>query len=80
MMSKLIKSLSAGIISAALITGMGILPTRVSAATGADTAALQQAIATCQSQVKEQAQFHEMSWYARHKAVKNCVKETLTKH
>ena len=43
----------------------------------ADKAALKQATATCRAQVKEQARFEEMSWYARHKLVKKCVNETL---
>jgi len=45
----------------------------------ADKAALKQATATCRAQVKEQARFEEMSWYARHKLVKKCINETLTK-
>jgi hypothetical protein len=42
--------------------------------------ALKQATATCKAQVKEQARYHEMSWWAQHKAVKQCVKETLAGH
>ena len=45
----------------------------------ADKAALKQATATCRAQVKEQARFEEMSWYARHELVKKCVNETLAK-
>jgi len=44
------------------------------------TAGIKQATATCRAEVKERAKYHEMSWYAQHKAVKNCVKEALAKH
>jgi hypothetical protein len=40
---------------------------------------MKQATATCPAEVKQQAKYHEMSWYAQHKAVKNCVKEALAK-
>lgn len=52
----------------------------LAAMSDAEKAALKQATDTCKAQVKEQAQFNEMSWYARHKAVKNCIKETLAHH
>jgi hypothetical protein len=52
---------------------------QVSAVTEADKAALQQATSTCRAQVKEQARFQAMSWYAQHRTVKNCIEETLTK-
>ena len=44
-----------------------------------DKAALQKATADCRAQVKEYARYHETSWYARHKMVKNCVKDALAK-
>ncbi len=47
---------------------------------GRRQAALKQATGICKARVKEQAQFQEMSWYAKHKAVKNCIKETLAHH
>jgi hypothetical protein len=43
----------------------------------ADKAARKQATATCRAQVKEQANYKEMSWYARHKAVRSCAKDAL---
>jgi hypothetical protein len=74
-------SKSTAALSAVVITGTvvatALMPTLVIAATDADAAA---ATATCKAQIKEQAKYHEMSWYVRHKAVKNCVKETLAKH
>jgi hypothetical protein len=39
-----------------------------------------QATATCKAEVKEQARYQEMSWWARHKAVKKCVNEALAHH
>ncbi len=50
------------------------------AASDTDKAAMAQAKANCKAQVKEQARFNEMSWYARHKALKDCVKNALAKH
>jgi hypothetical protein len=55
-------------------------PTFAKAADQSDKAAIKQATATCRAEVKERAKYHEMSWYAQHKAVKNCVKEALAKH
>ena len=75
MMSKLATTSCAVIVAVVLVSGMSFTPTQVLAATDADAAT-----ATCKAQVKEQAKYREMSWYARHKAVKNCVKETLAKH
>ena len=69
--------LSAGIVTGVLVTATAFLPTQAAAAS--DSAAVQQATATCRAQVKKEAKFHEMSWYARHKAVKNCVKEATAK-
>jgi hypothetical protein len=80
MTSKLISALSADIITVAFVAGTMIISTQVLAASDSDKAALQQATATCRAEVKERARFHEMSWYARHKAVKQCIKETLAKH
>ena len=34
-------------------------------------------MSTWSREVKEQARFEEMSWYARHKLVKKCVNEAL---
>jgi hypothetical protein len=46
----------------------------------ADKAALKDQAATCKAEVKEQAKYQEMSWYAQHKAVKNCVKDLQSRH
>jgi hypothetical protein len=50
------------------------------AADQSDKAAIQQATQNCRAEVKEHAKYYEMSWYARHKAVKKCIKEALAKH
>ena len=42
-----------------------------------DKAARKHASAKCRVQIKEQANYKEMSWYARHKAVRSCVKDAL---
>ncbi len=59
-------TLSAGAIAAVLLI-----------CADADAAALKQATATCKAQVKEQAKYKEISLYARHKLVKQCVKDAL---
>ena len=76
MTSNITATLSAGIVAGILI-GAAFIPPPALAATDAAAAA---ATATCKAQVAEQAKYHEMSWYARHKAVKNCIKQTLAKH
>jgi len=60
--------------------GFLLAPSFAGAADQPDKAAIKQATATCRAEVKEHAKYHEMSWYAQHKAVKNCVKEALAKH
>ena len=40
---------------------------------------LQKATADCRAQVKEYAQYHETSWYTRHKMIKSCIKDALAK-
>jgi hypothetical protein len=77
-MSHVTTTLSAGVI-AAVLAAAAVTP--VSAAAPApDKAAVKQATAACKAQVKEQAKYNEMSWYARHKAVKSCVADALAKH
>jgi hypothetical protein len=76
-LSRIVAALSACIV-AAMIFVCGAVVTPATAAPDAD--AVKKATATCKAQVKEQAQFHEMSWWARHKAVKQCVKEALAGH
>ena len=80
MMSKLANTLSTSIVTVTLVVGTSFTPTQVLAATDVDAAALRQATMTCKAQVKEQAKFHDMSWFAQHEAVKNCVRETLARH
>jgi hypothetical protein len=55
-------------------------PMPAGAASDADAAAMKQATATCKAQVKEEAQYHDMSLWARHKAVKKCVADALAHH
>jgi len=80
-MSQLVTAFSVGIVATVLVCSNALMPTPAGAApmSDADKAALKQATATCRAQVKEQARFEEMSWYARHKLVKKCINETLTK-
>jgi hypothetical protein len=78
-MSKFVTAISAGAL-AVLVCGTAFVATPTAAAPDADQAALQQAKATCKAQVKEQAQFQEMSLYARHKLVKKCVTDALAGH
>ena len=52
-------------------------PTAAAPLSEADKAALKKATADCRAEVKERARFEEMSWYERHKRVKNCVKNAL---
>jgi hypothetical protein len=70
-------------IAAAFVMGFAaaaLVSTAAGAANDAEAAAMKQATATCKAQVKEEAQYHEMSLWARHKAVKKCVKEALAHH
>ncbi len=63
--------------AAAVIGTAAYIP--LSAAAQSDKAALQKATAECKAQVKEYAQYHETSWYQRHKMVKKCIKQGLAK-
>ena len=80
-MSQLVTAFCVGIVATVLVCSDALMPTPAGAApmSDADKAALKQATATCRAQVKEQARFEEMSWYARHKLVKKCVSGTLAK-
>jgi len=78
-MSRFTTALFAGIVVACAGVATFTL-TPAAAATDADAAAMKQATATCKAQVKEEAQYHEMSLWARHKAVKKCVAEALAHH
>jgi hypothetical protein len=75
---KIVMSELFGRLTAAVIIG-GTALAAITAVTAADAdkAALRQATATCKAQVKEYARFNETSWYARHKMVKNCIKDAL---
>jgi hypothetical protein len=42
-------------------------------------AAVKQATATCQAEVKEHAKYNEMSLWAQRKVVKKCVADALAK-
>jgi hypothetical protein len=77
-MSRSVTVISVGVVVAVLAGGPALMLTRTAVAmSAADKAARKQATATCRAQIKEQANYKELSWYARHKAVKSCVKETL---
>jgi hypothetical protein len=74
-MSRISTALFACIVAAiTFVSGAAFTP-----ATAASDA-LKQATATCKAQVKDRARFHEMSWWAQHKAVKQCIKEAVAGH
>ncbi len=81
-MSPLVNALSAGVIATALVGGAASMTTPATAAPMSDTdkAAMKKANDTCKAQIKEEARFHEMSWWARHKAIKKCVADALAAH
>lgn len=77
-MSRSMTVISVGVVVAVLVGGPALVLTRTAAAmSAADKAARKRATVTCRTQIKEQAGYKEMSWYARHKAVKACVKDAL---
>lgn len=77
-MSRSITVISVGIVVAVLVGGPALVLTRSAAAMShADKAAKKRATVTCRTQIKQQANYKEMSWFARHKAVKGCVKDAL---
>ena len=65
--------------AATVIGAVAYAPLGAAAETNADKTAMQKATAECKAQVKDYAQYHETSWYQRHKMVKNCIKQALTK-
>ena len=73
------KRLVAALATTAVICAVACAPLSAAAETNAIKAALQKATADCRAQVKKYAQYHETSWYQRHKMVKSCVKDTLAK-
>jgi len=70
----------AGLAATAVVCAAAYAPIGAAAETSADKAAMQKATADCRAQVKDYAQYHETSWYQRHKMVKNCMKQALAKH
>jgi hypothetical protein len=81
-MSKFVNASSAAVVALALAGGVVSMTTPVTAApmSDADKAAMKKASDTCKAQVKEESRFNEMSWWARHKAVKKCVTDALAAH
>jgi hypothetical protein len=79
-MSRSVVALSAGIIAGILVSAPALVTPAAAAMSDADKAAMTDATAKCRAQVKEQAQYNEMSLYARHRAVKKCVKDMLAGH
>jgi len=77
-MSKVATVLSAGLVALALGGAGAFSPMPAGAApmSDADKAALKRMTDNCKAEVKEQAKYEAMSWWARHKAVKKCVKDT----
>jgi hypothetical protein len=75
-MIRIVTALSAAAIAAVIFVG-NVSLAAAAPPSAADKAALKQATDTCKAQVKEQAKFNEMSLWARHKAVKNCIKDAL---
>jgi hypothetical protein len=73
------KKLVAGLATTAVICAVACAPVGAAAETNTDKAALQKATAECRAQVKDYAQYHETSWYQRHKMVKSCIKDALAK-
>ncbi len=80
-MSRSVVALSAGILAGILVSAPAFITLAAAAAmSDADKAAMADATAKCRAQVKEQSKYHEMSLYARHKAVKKCAKDMLAGH
>jgi stress-induced morphogen len=74
-MPRFVIALSAGLIAALLVA-----PANAAKMSDADKAAQKKATTECKAEIKEKAKYESMSWYARHKAVKNCVKDKLASH
>jgi len=75
-MSRLATTLSHGILTLGLIVGSTLAPAATAMA-AADAAAMKKVTADCKAEVKEKAKCQAMSLVARHKMVKDCVKESL---
>jgi len=80
-MSKFAAAFFSGIVLALVSAGtFAPLPAAAAPMSDADKAAMKKATDDCKAQVKEQAKFQEMSWWARHKAVKKCVADMTAGH
>jgi hypothetical protein len=80
-MFRFARALSAGAIATAVVIAVCASASVARAAmSDADKAALKDYTATCRAEVKEQAKYQEMSWYAQHKTVKNCIKDLQSRH
>jgi hypothetical protein len=79
-MSRSVIAVSAGIIAGIFVSAPAFVTPAAAAMSDADKAAMTDATPKCRAKVEEQAQYHEMSLYARHKAVKKCVKDMLAGH
>lgn len=66
-----------GIIATITVCAGAFIP---AAASEADKDALKQATATCKAEVQERARYEEISWYGRHKLVKDCIKDLMNRH
>jgi stress-induced morphogen len=75
-MTHFIAKFSAGVFAAVFLGGIAA----AAPMSDTDKAAMKQANDSCKAQVNEQAKFHEMSLWAKHKAVKDCVKDALAHH
>ena len=79
-MSRFVAILTVGTVTTALLAGSALMPVpAVAAMSDADAAAMKKATADCKAEVKEKAKYQDLSLMARHKMVRNCVKETLAK-
>jgi ABC-type molybdenum transport system ATPase subunit/photorepair protein PhrA len=80
-LTRFVGALSACAIAAVVVAAVCFSSSFAQAAmSDADQAALKQYTTTCRAEVKEQAKYQEMSWYAQHKAVKDCIKRFQAQH
>ncbi len=80
-MFRFIQISSAATVATAVIAGSTVtLAPAAAAMSDADAAAMKKATADCKAAGREKAEYSEMSWLARHRMAKKCVKETLANH
>jgi len=72
------RKLMTSVATTLLTCGMAFAPLAAASAGEADNAASQKAKADCKAQVKQYAQYHETSWYQRHKMLKKCINDALS--